>query len=80
MVDHSVVFVDSTYIKASANKKKFQKEQVNKAAKVYDEVLLKEVNEERAKLGKKEIENKDDNEPPKGEKRYSPQTRTAGCL
>lgn len=68
MVDHSVVFIDSTYIKASANKKKFQKEQVNKAAKVYDEVLLKEVNEERAKLGKKEIENKDDNEPPKGEK------------
>ena len=49
MVDPSVVFIDGTHIKASANKKKFQKEQVNKAAKVYDEVLRKEVNEERAK-------------------------------
>ena len=38
MVDPSVVFIDGTHIKASANKKKFQKEQVNKAAKVYDEV------------------------------------------
>lgn len=74
MVDPSVVFIDGTHIKASANKKKFQKEQVNKAAKVYDEVLRKEVNEERAKLGKKEIEDKDDDEPPKGEKRCLPQT------
>ena len=71
MVDPSVVFIDGTHIKASANKKKFQKEQVNKAAKVYDEVLRKEVNEERAKLGKKEIEDKDDDEPPKGEKTVS---------
>ena len=71
MVDPSVVFIDGTHIKASANKKKFQKEQVNKAAKVYDEVLRKEVNEERAKLGKKEIEDKDDDEPPKGEKSAS---------
>ena len=71
MVDPSVVFIDGTHIKASANKKKVQKEQVNKAAKVYDEVLRKEVNEERAKLGKKEIEDKDDDEPPKGEKTVS---------
>ena len=68
MVDPSVVFIDGTHIKASANKKKFQKEQVNKAAKVYDEVLRKESKRGRAKLGKKEIEDKDDDEPPKGEK------------
>lgn len=37
MVDPSVVFIDGTHIKASANKKKFQKEQVKKAAKVYEE-------------------------------------------
>lgn len=32
MVDSSVVFIDGTHIKASANKKKYQKEQVAKAA------------------------------------------------
>ncbi|MFQ9472816.1 MAG: hypothetical protein ACLR0P_06550 [Oscillospiraceae bacterium] len=32
MVDPSMIFIDGTHIKASANKKKFQKEQVAKAA------------------------------------------------
>lgn len=64
MLDPSMVFIDGTHIKASANKKKFQKEQVAKAAKVYAEQLQKEVNEERTQLGKKPIEdnNKDDND------------------
>lgn len=35
MPDTSAIFIDGTYIKASANKKRFQKEQVTKAAKVY---------------------------------------------
>ena len=56
MVDPSAIFIDGTHIKASANKKKFQKEQVAKAAKIYAGQLHKEVNEERAKLGKKPIE------------------------
>ena len=34
MVDPSEIFIDGTHIKASANKKKFQKEQVKKTAKV----------------------------------------------
>ena len=54
-----MVFIDGTHIKASANKKKFQKEQAAKAAKVYDEQLRKEVAEERKKLGK---DSKDDND------------------
>ena len=33
MVDSSMVFIDGTHIKASANKKKYQKEQVAKAAR-----------------------------------------------
>ena len=60
MVDPSAVFIDGTHIKASANKKKFQKEQVKKAAKVYDEQLRREVNEEREKLGKKPVDDDDD--------------------
>ena len=54
MVDPSMAFIDGTHIKASANKKKFQTEQVAKAAKVYEEQFRKEVAEERKKLGKKE--------------------------
>ena len=64
MVDPSMIFIDGTHIKASANKKKFQKEQIAKAAKVYEEQLRKEVAEERKKLGKKD--NDDDGNENKG--------------
>ena len=60
MVDPSMIFIDGTHIKASANKKKFQKEQVAKGAKVYEEQLRKEVSEERKKLGKKVNDDDDD--------------------
>ena len=59
-VDPSAVFIDGTHIKASANKKKFQKEQVAKTAKIYEEQLRKEVNAERAELGKSPIDDDDD--------------------
>lgn len=62
MVDPSAIFIDGTHIKASANKKKYQKEQVKKAAKVYGEQLREEVNAEREALGKKAIEEDDDND------------------
>ena len=61
MVDPSMIFIDGTHIKASANKKKFQKEQVTKGAKVYEEQLRKEVSEERKKLGKKVNDDDDEN-------------------
>ena len=67
MVDPSMVFIDGTHMKASANKKKFQKEQVTKAAKIYDAQLREEVNAERERLGKKAVEDDDNNDPPKGE-------------
>ena len=60
MLDTSAIFIDGTHIKASANKKKFQKEQVAKAAKVYSGQLRREGNEEREKLCKKPIEYEDD--------------------
>lgn len=56
MLDTSAIFIDGTHIKASANKKKLQKEQVAKVAKVYSGQLRREVNAEREKLGKKSIE------------------------
>ena len=87
MLDPSAIFIDGTHIKVSANKKKFQKEQVAKEAKVYSGQLRREVNEEREKLGKKPIEDEDDENHPQGveahrkpQKRlFPPQTRTAEC-
>lgn len=65
LLDTSAIFIDGTHIKASANKKKYQKEQVAKVAKVYSGQLRREVNAEREKLGKKPIED-DEQNPPQG--------------
>ena len=67
MVDSSAIFIDGTHIKASANKKKHQKEQVAKAAKIYEQQLREEVNAEREKLGKKPIKDDDDDEDGNGQ-------------
>ena len=66
MVDPKTIFVDGTHIKASANKKKHQKEKVAKTAKVYAKQLREEVNAEREALGKKPIEDDDDDDPASG--------------
>ena len=68
MLDPKMIFIDGTHIKASANKKKFQKEMVAKAAKIYEEQLREEVNAEREKLGKNRIDddNDDDGNTPAG--------------
>ena len=52
------MFVDGTHIKANANMKKA----VPKAAKIYEEQLLREINEDREEHGKKPF---DDSKPPK---------------
>ena len=62
MVDPSVIYIDGTHIKASANKKKLQKEQVAKAAKIYSGQLRQEVNAERERLGKAPIEDDSDDD------------------
>lgn len=67
MVDLSAIFIDGTHIKANANKKKFPKMQVAKAAKGYSGQLCREVSEERKKLGKKPIDDDDDDSPSGGE-------------
>ena len=59
-VDPSMIFIDGTHIKASANKKKYQKERVAQVAKVYANQLREEVNAEREKLGKQPIEKKEE--------------------
>ena len=84
MVDPKIIFMDGTHVKASANKKKYQKEKVAKTAKIYAEQLREEVNAEREKLGKKAVEEEDDNDSTAGggtAERQSPQQiLKAGCL
>ena len=66
MVDPKTIFFFFSHIKASANKKKHQKEKVAKTAKVYAKQLREEVNAEREALGKKPIGDDDDDDPASG--------------
>lgn len=61
-VDPSVAFIESTHVKASANKKKHEKKVVRVETKRYQEQLDKEVNVDREKSGKKPLEPKDKEE------------------
>ena len=59
-VDTSAIYIDSTHIKASANKKKKIEVFVQKQTKSYQKTLEKEINEDRVKNGKKEFDDDDD--------------------
>lgn len=61
-----VVFIDGTHIKANANMKKSVTKAIPVAAKIYEEQLLKEINEDRENHDKKPFEPRD-----KGEKKIS---------
>lgn len=47
------VFIDSTHVKASANKHKFEKNVVRKETRAYQERLQEEINQDREEHGKK---------------------------
>lgn len=59
LIDAKAVFIDSTHIKANANKKKYRKEQSKFTARVYDERLRQEINADRLEHGKKCIKDKE---------------------
>lgn len=54
-VDPSEVFVDSTHIKARANNKKMRKRIAKEEALFYEDVLKKEINQDRAEHNKKPL-------------------------
>lgn len=56
------VFIDGTHIKANANIKKNVKQEIPKAAKIYEKQLMEEVNEDREEHGKKPFKDKDDSD------------------
>jgi len=55
LVSAEHVFIDSTHVKASANKRKFEKKVVRKETKAYQERLQEEINGDREEHGKKPI-------------------------
>jgi len=50
------VFIDATHVKASANKKKFDKVLIEKESRHYQELLDQEINEDRQAHGKKSLD------------------------
>lgn len=75
LVDPTEVFVDATHVKARANNKKMQKRIAHEEALFYEEILRKEINEDRESHGKKPLKDKDDDNKPGG---GSGDTDTAG--
>lgn len=70
LVDASVVFVDSTHVKARANSKKYRDETVKEQTIWYEKELLEEIQKDRERHGKKplketKIKQDDGQEPPK---------------
>lgn len=61
-VKPEVIFVDSTHIKANANRKKQMKVHVPKAVKKYEQQLHQEINEDRDDHGKKPLKGKEEEE------------------
>ena len=76
LIDPAEVFVDATHVKARANNKKMQKRIAHEEALFFEEILKKEINEDRESHGKNPLKEKDDDnaDPPssgsggKGEK------------
>ena len=58
------IFIDSTHIKANANKKKFSRLAAEQQAKVYADELRREIDEDREEHDKKPLKDNDDDENP----------------
>lgn len=64
LVDPTEVFVDATHVKARANGHKMRKSIAKQEALFYEDMLKKEINEDRAAHGKKPLKDKDDDNTP----------------
>ena len=62
LIDTSVVFIDSTHVKACANSKKMRTRVAHQEALWFEEELRKEIDEDRKSHGKKPLKDKDDND------------------
>ena len=84
LVEPSVVFVDSTHVKARANSHKYHGELAKEQALWYGKELAEEIEKDRAAHGKKPLkdldtaeDNEDEPEPPKPSKAGKPNPNTS---
>ena len=78
LVDASVVFVDSTHVKARANSKKYHDEAAKEQTLWYEKELLEEIQKDREAHGKKPLkEESDEQEPPKATNSGKPNKNTS---
>lgn len=62
LVDGTILYTDSTHLKANANKNKFEEKEVTVSTKAYIADLDKAVDEDRLAHGKKPLKQKDDDD------------------
>lgn len=55
-INTDAIFIDATHVKASANKNKYNKVKLEKEVRSYQELLEKEINEDRQAHGKKPLD------------------------
>lgn len=60
LIDPREVFVDATHVKARANNKKMQRRIAHEEALFFEDILKKEINEDREAHGKRPLKEKDD--------------------
>lgn len=78
-IEADVVFIDSTHVKANANKNKHIKKAAKKQASKYKDELMKEINEDRKAHGKSLFDDDNDDEnstPGSGEERIVKESTT----
>lgn len=81
-VEPHTVFIDATQIKASANKHKIRKKIAQKAARVYEQQLRAEINQDRIEHYKKPMKDNDDDDqdsPSSGEKEITVSSTDPDC-
>ena len=80
-VDPREVFVDATHVKACANSRKMQKRIAKEEALFYEEILKKEITQDRLAHGKKPLKDKkdDSNPPPSSGGGNQEETKTIKC-
>ncbi len=75
LIDPSEVFVDATHVKARANNKKMHKRIAHEEAMFFEEILKKEIKEDREAHGKRPLKERgDDNHPSSGTGRKEEKT------
>ena len=80
LVDGKTLYTDSTHLKASANKNKYEKKLVEKSTRSYLEELDADIAAEREAHGRKPLKPREDNEPEQKETKISTTDPDSGYM